>query len=133
MSSAAAHDALPAPKMPSFTWPALLVMAMLLALLAVVLERPTGSLMGRLALQQEGFNLYSYDMKQHHVYAIAIGPRGLGSSERGVWVDKDGSFRIATLPVGEYELKVHVPGFATSYDSGIFIKDGKTTTLSSDI
>src|SRR5262249_43341252 len=88
---------------------------------------------GRLALQQEGFNLYSYGMKHHHVFALAIGPRGGDSQERGVWVGEDGRFKVDRLPVGEYELKVHVPGFATSYDSGIFVEDGKTTALTHDI
>lgn len=116
-----------------FSWHLILLKLLLLVTLGVALEKPSGSIEGRLALQQEGFNLYSYDLKGHHVYAIAIGPRGDSSQERGVWVNGDGSFRIDGLPVGEYELKVHVPGFATSYDSGIFVDPNKVTELSNDI
>ena len=118
---------------PFFSWPSVLLQLMLLALLAVGLAKPTGSISGQLALQQEGFNLYSYDMREHHVYAIAIGPRGGTSQERGVWVNDKGAFRIDNLPVGEYELKVHVPGFATSFDSGIFVEEGKVAELGHDI
>lgn len=115
------------------SWHWILVKLLLLVLIGVALAKPTGSLAGRLALQQEGFNLYSYDMKGHNVYAIAIGPRGAESQERGVWVNKDGSFRIDNLPVGEYQLKVHVPGFATSYDDGIFVENSQVTELNHDI
>ncbi|HEY9792916.1 MAG TPA: MG2 domain-containing protein [Candidatus Obscuribacterales bacterium] len=114
---------------PLLSWEFVILKLLLLSLLAVLLSKPVGSLSGRLALEQEGFNLYTYDMKQHHVYAIAIGPREGPSEERGVWVNKDGTFRIDNLPVGEYQLKVHVPGFATSYDSGIFVQEGKNTGL----
>src|SRR6185437_851669 len=110
---------------PLLSWEFVILKLLLLSLLAVLLSKPVGSLSGRLAVEQEGFNLYTYDMKQHHVYAIAIGPREGPSEERGVWVNKDGTFRIDNLPVGEYQLKVHVPGFATSYDSGIFVQEGK--------
>lgn len=120
-------------KNPLVSWEFVLIKLLLFAMLGVVLQVPCGSISGRLALQQEGFNLYSYDMHQHHVYAIAIGPRGQTSQERGVWVNQNGTFKIDQLPVGEYELKVHVPGFATSYDSGIFVDDGKTTNLNHDI
>jgi hypothetical protein len=68
------------------SWPFMVIKVLLLIMVGVILERPCGSVAGRLALEQEGFNLYSYDMRQHHVYAIAIGPRGDKSQERGVWV-----------------------------------------------
>jgi hypothetical protein len=118
---------------PILSWEFVFLKLLLLMLLGVLLEQPSGSIAGRLALQQEGFNLYSYNLRQHNVYAIAIGPRGDRSQERGVWVNNDGTFKIANLPVGEYELKVHVPGYSTSYDSGIFVDQGKTTLLTHDV
>lgn len=123
----------PTAKNPLLSWEFALIGLLLLGMLAVFLEKPSGSISGRLALQQEGFNLYTYDMKGHHVFAIAIGPRSGESEERGVWVNADGSFKIDQLPVGEYEIKVHVPGFATSYDSGVFVESGKTTGLPHDV
>src|SRR5260221_53133 len=86
-------------------WELVALKLMLLVMLGVLLEKPCGSISGRLALEQQGFNLYSYNMREHNVYAIAIGPRSHSSQERGVWVNKDGSFKIDNLPVGEYELK----------------------------
>ena len=118
---------------PVLSWEFVLIKLMLLFLLGVMLQRPCGAIAGRLALEQEGFNLFTYDMHEHHVYAVAIGPRGDKSQERGVWVNQDGTFKINQLPVGEYELKVHVPGFSTSYDSGIFVEEGKPTKLSHDV
>jgi uncharacterized protein YfaS (alpha-2-macroglobulin family) len=115
------------------SWPLLLVKILLVVMVGVALEKPCGSISGRLALEQEGFNLYTYDMRGHHVYAMAIGPRGSAQQERAVWVKEDGTFRIDQLPVGEYELKVHVPGFATSYDSGIFVEKNEVTALNHDI
>lgn len=115
------------------SWHFIVLKLLLLVIVGVALEKPVGSLAGRLALQQEGFNLYSYDLREHKVYALAIGPRGDASQERGVWVNKDGTFRIDQLPVGEYELKVHVPGFATSFDSGIFVDKNEITELKHDI
>jgi hypothetical protein len=90
MNSTAEPERFPIKKHnPVLSWEFIVLKVLLLALLAVLLEKPCGSLAGRLALQQEGFNLYTYDMKQHHVYALAIGPRGKQSQERGVWVKND--------------------------------------------
>lgn len=132
MSNAAVED-FPMHKTSPISWPLILMKVLLLLVLGVALEKPVGSISGHLALEQEGFNLYTYDMRGHHVYAMAIGPRGSAQQERAVWVKEDGSFRIDQLPVGEYELKVHVPGFATSYDSGIFVEKNQVTALNHDI
>jgi uncharacterized protein YfaS (alpha-2-macroglobulin family) len=104
-----------------------LLKLVLLAVLSISLTKPTGSVSGHIALQQKGFHLYSYDMKQNRVYALAQGPRGDESIERGVWVQPDGTFRIDQLPVGEYSLKVHAQGYSTVHESGVFIDDGKVT------
>lgn len=103
------------------------VKLLLLAVLTIVMTKPTGSISGHIALEQKGFNLYSYDMRQNKVYALAQGPRGDESIERGAWVKPDGTFRIDQLPVGEYTLKVHAQGFSTVHQSGIFVEDGKVT------
>ncbi|MBX9686137.1 MAG: carboxypeptidase regulatory-like domain-containing protein, partial [Candidatus Obscuribacterales bacterium] len=118
---------------PLLSWELLLLKILFFGLVAVLLSRPVGSISGRIAMKQDGFNLYSYNMKQHKVYAIAIGPRDGVEEERGVWVDNDGHFEIDQLPVGEYTLKVRVPGFSTTYDNGIFVEEGKNTELNSPI
>jgi len=129
----AVEERFPMTKTNLVSWQLILLKLLLLVSVAVMLEVPAGSIAGRLALQQEGFNLYSYDLRQHKVYAIAIGPRNGNSQERGVWVNQDGTFRIDQLPVGEYELKVHVPGFSTSYDNGIFVEKNGVTNLKHDV
>jgi uncharacterized protein YfaS (alpha-2-macroglobulin family) len=99
-----------------------------LAILSICLTKPTGSVAGRIALENKGgFHLYTYDMRANHVYAVAEGPRGDDSVERGVWVKPDGTFRIDQLPVGEYTLKIHAQGYATVHESGLFIDNGKVT------
>lgn len=119
---------------PVLSWQFLLLKILLFGLAAVLISKPVGSVSGRIAMEQEGFNLYSYNMKQHKVYAIAIGPRaGEAEEERGVWVDKDGKFEIDQLPVGEYSLKIRVPGFSTTYQSGIFVEEGKVTALNTPV
>lgn len=123
----------PERKSPVLSWEIVILLLLFFALATVQLSRPTGSLSGRIAMEQDGFNLYSYSMKDNKVYAIAIGPREGQEQERGVWVDKDGRFKINNLPVGEYSLRVKVPGFSTAYESGIFIKDGQTTEMSSEV
>lgn len=114
---------------PLLSWQLMLLKILLLCMAAVLLGKPVGSISGRIAMEQDGFNLYSYNMKDHKVYATVIGPRGGVEEERGVWVDRDGRFEINQLPVGEYTLKVRVPGFSTTYDSGYFIEEGKVTEL----
>lgn len=114
---------------PMLSWQFFFLKILLFGLALVLLSKPTGSVSGRIAMEQEGFNLYTYNMKQHKVYAIAIGPRDGIEEERGVWVDGDGKFQIDQLPVGEYQLKVRVPGFSTTYESGIFVEEGKITAL----
>lgn len=109
--------------------PLFAVKVILLIILAVAMEKPCGSVAGHLALEENGFNLYSSNLNDHDVYAVAIGPRGPHCDERGVWVNKDGTFKIDHLPVGEYEIKAHVPGFATSFKSGIFVEEGQTTKM----
>lgn len=121
-------------KNPLLSWEFLLLKFLLLALAAVLLSKPVGSISGTIAMEQDGFNLYSYDMKGHKVYAIAIGPRSAKyEEERGVWVDKDGHFKIDQLPVGEYSLRIRVPGFSTTYESGIMVGEGKVTQLTNPV
>ncbi|WP_303674878.1 MG2 domain-containing protein [Vampirovibrio chlorellavorus] len=97
--------------------------------IAIGLEKPTGSLAGKIDLEQEGFQLSSYDIKGNKVYALAVGPRGGTLVERGVWVKPDGTFKINQLPVGEYSLTVRAPGFSTTDEQGLFVDEAKTTQL----
>jgi alpha-2-macroglobulin len=120
-------------RVPLLSWQLLFIKVLLFALAAVFLSRPAGSISGRIAMEQEGFDLYSYNLKQHKVYATAVGPRDGNEEERGVWVDNDGRFEISQLPVGEYTLKIRVPGFSTTYESGIFVEEAKDTALSSPV
>lgn len=115
------------------SWQITILQLLLLALAAIMLNKPVGSLTGRIGLQQEGFDLYSYDMKGNHVYAIAIGPRDGVEEERGVWVDSEGKFKIDNLPVGEYSVRLRVPGFSTTYESGVFVNEGKLTEIADPI
>ncbi|MDQ2841614.1 MAG: TonB-dependent receptor [Acidobacteriota bacterium] len=48
---------------------------------------------------------------------------------RLVVADSRGMFRISGLPVGDYELQVQVPGFATYTQSGITLSVGQTVRL----
>ncbi|MBY0358103.1 MAG: carboxypeptidase regulatory-like domain-containing protein [Candidatus Obscuribacterales bacterium] len=109
------------------SWEFLLLQILFVALLVVLLSKPVGSISGRLAMAQEGFNLHTYDIRKNKVYAIASGPRNGKEEERGVWVDPDGKFQISQLPAGEYSLHVRVPGFSTAYVYGIFVEDGKVS------
>lgn len=114
---------------PLLSWEFFFIKILLFGLAAVLISKPVGSISGRIAMQQEGFNLYSYNMREHKVYAIAVGPRDGVEEERGVWVDKDGRFEIDQLPVGEYSIKLRVPGFSTTYENGIFVDEGKMTEI----
>ena len=58
------------------SWQFIILQVLMLLGAAVYLDKPTGSLAGTIALQQEKFGLYSYDLSKHKAYAIAIGPRG---------------------------------------------------------
>ncbi|HMW92501.1 MAG TPA: carboxypeptidase-like regulatory domain-containing protein, partial [Candidatus Obscuribacter sp.] len=89
-----------------FTWEFLILQILALALVAVMLETPTGSIAGTIALEKKQFGVYSYNLKENKVYALVNGPRNGPQVERGVWVNDDGSFRIDQLPVGEYMLEV---------------------------
>ncbi|MBY0546718.1 MAG: hypothetical protein K2W95_05470 [Candidatus Obscuribacterales bacterium] len=116
-------------KPPVLSWEFVVLLLLFFALATIRLAQPTGSLAGRIAMEQDGFNLYSYNIKDNKVYAIAIGPRGGTEQERGVWVDKTGHFKIDSLPVGEYSLRVKVPGFSSAYENGIFVEEGKVTEM----
>lgn len=97
--------------------------------IAIGLEKPVGSISGRIAVEEKGFDLSTYDMKKNKVYALAVGPRGGDIVERGVWVKPDGTFEINQLPVGEYSLTVRATGFATADQQGIFVDDAKIVAL----
>lgn len=114
---------------PILSWEFLLLKILLLALTTVLLAKPAGSICGQIAMEQEGFNLFSYDMKKNNVYAVAIGPHEGQEQERGVWIGKDGKFQINQLPIGEYSLRIRVPGFSTTYENGIFVEESKVTML----
>lgn len=97
--------------------------------IAIGLEKPVGSIAGRIAVEEGGFDLSTYDIKNNKVYALAVGPRGGDLVERGVWVKPDGTFEITQLPVGEYSLMVRATGFSTADQQGIFVDDAKTVAL----
>ncbi|HEY9784401.1 MAG TPA: carboxypeptidase-like regulatory domain-containing protein, partial [Candidatus Obscuribacterales bacterium] len=111
------------------SWEFIFLKILLLAVVGIQLEKPMGSLAGRIALEREGFGLYSYNIRENKVYALAIGPRKGPQIERGVWINNDGSFRIDQLPVGEYELKLRATGYGTEYINGLFIEEGKVNVL----
>lgn len=115
------------------SWEFLLVKLMIFGLITVSLEKPVGSLSGQIALEQKGFNISSYNMREQKVYAVATGPRGDNSIERGVWVNNDGTFRLDQLPVGEYNLKVRATGFGTEYQEGLFVEEGKVAEIPEQI
>lgn len=114
-------------------WQTLLLAFFLFALVAIASEKPVGSVDGRIALEQQGFGQMSYDIGHNKVYAIATGPRGDDSIERGVWVNPDGTFRIDQLPCGEYAVKIRANGYSTQYIEGVFIDQGKVQHLRSPI
>jgi uncharacterized protein YfaS (alpha-2-macroglobulin family) len=114
---------------PLTAWNLIFVKILLLALIGVSLERPVGSVAGQIALEEPGFGISSYDLKNNKVYAMAYGPRNGPQVERGVWINPDGTFRIDQLPAGEYQIKLRATGYATEYVNGIFIEDGKTTKI----
>src|SRR5208282_4235849 len=94
-----------------FSWQFLMFKVLLLVILAMVLEKPAGSLAGRISLGKTTFGLHTYDIRGHHVYAMVEGPREGQSQERGVWVNDDGTFKFERLPVGEYQLRVRAKGY----------------------
>lgn len=142
---------------PFISWQFLFIQILLLAIVAVMLGKPTGTVSGRIAIEEPEFKLYSYNLKQQRVYVTVVGPHAShlqehnnespsletalsqsqpsqsGEEERGVWVDNDGRFEISRLPVGEYSLKIRAPGFSTYHEDGIFVEDGKITPVKSPI
>ncbi len=111
------------------SWEFCLLKLLIFAMVSVALDKPVGSIAGQLALEEKGFSLYTYDMRDRKVYVIAEGPRGEQQVERGVWVKPDGSFRFDQLPVGEYTLRARAEGYQTSYESGIFVEESKVTEI----
>ncbi len=116
-------------KSPYLAAVALVFLVLVAGVVSIVLEKPAGALAGHIALQEPGFDLSTYDLRDNKVYAVVMGPRGGDLVERGVWVNRDGSFQINQLPVGEYTLRARAPGFATYSGQGIFVDEGKVAHL----
>src|SRR5690349_20565826 len=98
-----------------------LLLAFAAGVIAIAIEKPVGAISGQIDMEEEGFNLSTYNIRDHKVYALAIGPRGGKNVERGAWVNPDGTFKIAQLPVGEYDLRIRATGFSTAEQQGIFV------------
>ncbi len=111
------------------SWQFLALKIFVFALASIYLTQPTGALVGRVAFEQKGYNLYQYGLQNHDISAVAIGPRGPFSDERGVWVKSDGTFRVDQLPVGEYELRLRSRGFHTEYVNDIMVDEGKANEI----
>jgi uncharacterized protein YfaS (alpha-2-macroglobulin family) len=119
----------PGPRTPLFTWLFVALQVVLLAMAAVMLDKPMGAIAGRVAIEQKGFNLKSYDLKDNKVFVLASGPRKGPYVERGAWVNNDGTFKIEQLPVGEYSIRVRAPGFSTALVNNLFVVQGKPQNL----
>lgn len=111
------------------SWEIMLFYCLIAAAVVVLLQRPSGSISGTIALETDKFGLHSYDIRGNKVFAVATGPRDGITIARGVWVKEDGRFKIEQLPVGEYELKVRAPGYETEYINGIVVKEGQESAL----
>ncbi len=101
--------------------------------IAIATEKPVGSISGKIAVEEAGFNLKTYDIRKNKVYALAVGPQGGDIIERGVWVKPDGTFQINQLPVGEYSLQVRAAGFSTANQQDIFVDEAKLTRLKNPV
>jgi uncharacterized protein YfaS (alpha-2-macroglobulin family) len=110
------------------SWEFVLLKVFVLALVAIALDKPVGSLTGQIEMEKSGYGLYTHDTADKGIYAVAIGPRKGPSDERGVWIKSDGTFRIDHLPVGEYSLRVRAPGYATEYINDLFVDEGKVNS-----
>jgi len=119
----------PGPRTPLFTWLFVALQVVLLAMAAVMLDKPMGAIAGRVAIEQKGFNLKSYDLKDNKVFVLASGPRKGPYVERGAWVNNDGTFKIEQLPVGEYSIRVRAPGFSTALVNNLFVVQGKPQNI----
>ena len=108
----------------------ILIQLLVFSLVSIALDKPIGSITGKVTLEKAGFNLQFADLKVHQAYVTATGPRGQPAEERGVWVTPDGSFRIDHLVKGEYLVKVHANGYSSAYiNDGVFVDDGQITPL----
>jgi len=116
-------------KNPFLSWQFMLLKVIALALVALFLEKPVGSVSGRVSLEESGFHLSSFDIRNNHVYVVATGSGKNSDVELGTWVNPDGSFKINQLPVGEYSVKIRATGFETEYRNGAFVYDGKITDV----
>lgn len=116
-----------------FRWEIVVLQLLVFAIVGIYLDKPSGSISGKVALEQPGFHLYSYDMRNNKVYAAARGPRDGITIARGVWVNNDGTFRIDQLPIGEYSLEVRAPGFETLYKEGIFVTESKIQAIPEEL
>jgi len=118
----------------SFLWSLLaLALVFTVGLIAIALEKPTGAIAGKIDLEEPGFKLSTYDIRNHHVFALATGPSGGNIIERGVWVKPDGSFNISQLPVGEYQVRIRASGFSTGVQDGVFVDEAKVNQLKKPI
>lgn len=102
-------------------------------LIAIALEKPTGSIAGSINLEEPGFHLSTSELRSHRVFALVTGPQGGNIIERGAWVKPDGSFQISQLPVGEYQIRVRASGFATTSQAGVFVDEAKINHLKTPI
>jgi alpha-2-macroglobulin len=120
-------------KNPFLSWQFMLLKVIALALLALFLEKPVGSISGRVSLEESGFHLSTFDIKNNHVYVVASGSGKNSDVELGTWVNSDGTFKISQLPIGEYSVKIRATGFETEYRHGAFVYDGKITDVGDQI
>jgi uncharacterized protein YfaS (alpha-2-macroglobulin family) len=117
-----------------FLWSVLVLVLVLAAgLIAIAIEKPTGTISGKIDLEEPGFQLSTYNIRDHRILALAVGPSGGKIIERGVWVKPDGSFRINQLPVGEYQVRVRATGFSTAAQSGVFVDEAKVSQIKNPV
>lgn len=116
------------------SWEVMLLYCLLTAVVALLLQQPSGSVSGQIAMETDKkFGLFTYGVRRNKVYAVATGPREGTTISRGVWVNDDGTFTINQLPVGEYQIKVRAPGFETASVENVFVTSGKVGALAETI
>ena len=105
-------------------WILSIVLFIGLAVFALFIEQPKGSIAGNIILQHGQSAYDTSNIKESDARVIAYGP-----VTRASYINSNGSFKIDGLPVGEYSLKIRAKGYSSELKWGVNVKEAEETQV----
>lgn len=112
-----------------FRWLLSIVFIISLVVVGIMLEKPKGSVEGKVFLQQYTKGAVNYLYNTDNIKSSNARVIAYGQVIRGAKIGINGKFRIDGLPVGSYRIQVRADGYSSQMEWNVKVKETEVTNI----